>query len=85
MEAGRIFGEYFLASTSTFWISPVFNFDGTQTPVKRGGSAVVTRDVKRTNAWLDAYKALLIRFETNEIHWKALNLMSFCIILLRQL
>ena len=41
--------------------------------------------IERTNAWLDAFKALLIRFETNEIHWKALNLMAFCIILLRQL
>ena len=41
--------------------------------------------VERTNAWLDAFKALLVRFETNEIHWKALNLLAFCIILLRQL
>jgi transposase len=41
--------------------------------------------VERTNAWLDAFKALLVRFETNEIHWKGLNLLAFCIILLRQL
>lgn len=41
--------------------------------------------VERTNAWLDAFKVLLVRFETNEIHWKALNLLAFCIILLRQL
>lgn len=41
--------------------------------------------VERTNAWLDAFKALLVRFETNEIHWKALNLLGFCMILLRQL
>jgi len=41
--------------------------------------------IERTNAWLDAFKALLVRFETNEVHWKALNLLAFCIILLRQL
>ena len=41
--------------------------------------------VERTNAWLDAFKAILVRFETNKIHWKALNLLAFCVILLRQL
>ena len=41
--------------------------------------------IERTNAWLDAFKAILVRFETNQIHWKALNLLAFCVILLRQL
>lgn len=41
--------------------------------------------IERTNAWLDAFKAILIRFETNQIHWKALNLLAFTVILLRQL
>ena len=41
--------------------------------------------VERTNAWLDAFKAVLIRFETNAVHWKALNLIAFSVILLRQL
>ena len=41
--------------------------------------------VERTNAWLDAFKAILVRFETNKIHWKALNILAFCVILLRQL
>ena len=41
--------------------------------------------IERTNAWLDAFKAILVRFETNAVHWKALNLMAFCLILLRQL
>lgn len=41
--------------------------------------------IERTNAWLDAFKAIIIRFETNKIHWKALNLIAFCIILLRKL
>ncbi len=38
-----------------------------------------------SGVWLDAFKAILVRFETNEIHWKALNLLAFCVILLRQL
>lgn len=41
--------------------------------------------IERTNAWMDAFKALLVRFETNSIHWKALNLLAFSVILLRQL
>ena len=41
--------------------------------------------VERTNAWLDAFKAILVRFETNSIHWKALNLLAFIVILLRKL
>lgn len=41
--------------------------------------------IERTNAWMDAFKALLVRFETNKIHWKALNLLAFTVILLRRL
>ena len=41
--------------------------------------------IERTNAWLDAFKSILVRFETNKIHWKALHLIAFCVILLRQL
>ena len=41
--------------------------------------------IERTNAWMDGFKALLVRFETNKIHWKALNLLAFSVILLRQL
>ena len=41
--------------------------------------------IERTNAWMDAFKALLVRFETNKIHWKALHLLAFTVILLRQL
>jgi hypothetical protein len=40
--------------------------------------------VERINAWLDSFKAILVRFETNAIHWKALNLLAFCVILLRK-
>lgn len=41
--------------------------------------------IERTNAWLDSFKAILMRFETNKTHWKALNLLAFSVILLRQL
>lgn len=41
--------------------------------------------IERTNAWLDAFKAILVRFETNKTHWKALNLLAFSVILIRQL
>lgn len=41
--------------------------------------------VERTNAWLDAFKALITRYETKENHWKSLNIIAFCVILLRQL
>jgi len=41
--------------------------------------------IERTNAWLDAFKAILVRFETNNLHWKALLLLAFSVILLRKL
>lgn len=41
--------------------------------------------VERTNAWMDAFKALLVRFETNNLHWKCLNILAFIVILLRKL
>ncbi len=41
--------------------------------------------IERTNAWLDAFKAILIRFETKDLHWKSLLLLAFSVILLRKL
>lgn len=41
--------------------------------------------IERTNAWVDTFKALLVRFETNQNHWKSLNILAFIVILLRQL
>ena len=41
--------------------------------------------IERTNAWLDAFKAILIRFETNDLHKKGLILPAFSGILLRKL
>ena len=39
--------------------------------------------VERTNAWIDAFKALLIRFETLTDTWKAQHYLAFVLILLR--
>ena len=39
--------------------------------------------IERTNAWLDAFKSLLVRFETKPLHWRALHLIAFVVILLR--
>lgn len=41
--------------------------------------------IERTNAWMDAFKALLVRFETNSLHWKSLCVLAFIVILIRQL
>jgi len=40
--------------------------------------------IERTNAWLDAFKAILIHFETNGLYWKGLMLLAFSVILLRK-
>ena len=39
--------------------------------------------IERTNAWIDGFKTLLTRFETNDIHWRSWHLIAFTIILLR--
>lgn len=41
--------------------------------------------VERSNEWFDAFKTILVRFETNAVHWKALNILAFWVILLRRL
>lgn len=40
--------------------------------------------IERMNAWIDGFKALLIRYETKEKHWKSLHLIAFCCILIRK-
>lgn len=40
--------------------------------------------VERTNAWIDAFKALLLRYETNAQHWISLHYLAFSFILLRR-
>jgi len=39
--------------------------------------------VERTNAWIDAYKALIIRFETRIDTWSSLHYLAFCLILIK--
>lgn len=41
--------------------------------------------VERTNAWLDGFKSLIIRYETNAKHWLGLHHLAFSIILLRKI
>jgi len=41
--------------------------------------------VERTNTWMNSFKAVMIRFKTMAMHWKALNLKAFCVILSHQL
>lgn len=39
--------------------------------------------VERTNAWIDAFKALLVRFETKAQTWLSLHYLAFALILIR--
>ena len=39
--------------------------------------------VERTNAWIDAFKALLVRFETKSHTWMSLHHLAFSLILIR--
>ncbi|CAH0201139.1 IS5 family transposase [Chryseobacterium sp. Bi04] len=41
--------------------------------------------IERMNAWLDGFKALLMRFETRALHWKCIHIIAFCLILIRKL
>lgn len=39
--------------------------------------------VERTNAWIDAFKTLLVRFETKNRNWESWHYIAFAIILIR--
>ena len=39
--------------------------------------------VEQTNAWLDGFKALIIRYEVLAVTWLSLHFLAFSIILLR--
>jgi len=41
--------------------------------------------VERTNAWIDGFKNLIIRYETKASHWLGLHYLAFSIILLRKI
>ena len=38
--------------------------------------------IKRTNAWIDSFKNMIIRYETNTLHWLGLHHLTFTFILL---
>ncbi|WP_193788629.1 IS5 family transposase [Rufibacter ruber] len=40
--------------------------------------------IEQANAWLDSFKALLIRFETRAQHWLALHLLAFTALFIRK-
>ena len=40
--------------------------------------------VERTNAWLDGFKGLLVRYEVKAINWLSLHYLAFSIIILRK-
>ena len=41
--------------------------------------------IEHANAWLDTFKALLVRFETKAINWVALTLLAFSVHFLRKI
>jgi transposase len=41
--------------------------------------------IEQANAWVDSFKALLIRFETKAQHWLALHFLAFTIQLIRKI
>jgi transposase len=41
--------------------------------------------IEQANAWLDSFKALLIRFETKALHWYMLLMIAFSVIFIRKI
>ena len=41
--------------------------------------------IEKANAWLDSFKALLVRFETLNITWMSLHYLAFSILFLRKI
>jgi len=41
--------------------------------------------IERTNAWIDGFKAILIRFEFLVQNWMSLHFMTFSVIFLRKI
>ncbi|MCJ8152630.1 IS5/IS1182 family transposase, partial [Chryseobacterium sp. SSA4.19] len=41
--------------------------------------------IEQANAWLDGFKALLIRFEKLDITWKSLHFLAFSLRLIKKL
>ena len=40
--------------------------------------------VERTNAWIDAFKTLLIRFETTIRNWESFHYLAFSLMIIRR-
>lgn len=41
--------------------------------------------IERTNAWLDGFKTLLVRYETSVENWMAFHFLAFAVLLLRKI
>ena len=41
--------------------------------------------IERMNAWIDSFKALLVRFETKVQHWMAFHFLAFAALLIRKI
>jgi transposase len=41
--------------------------------------------IERANAWMDSFKALLVRFETKALHWFMLLLIAFSVLFIRKI
>jgi len=41
--------------------------------------------IEHANAWLDSFKALLIRFETKALHWMAMHFLAFAVLFIRKI
>ena len=41
--------------------------------------------IERMNAWIDSFKALLVRFETSLKTWTALHFLAFCVLLSKKI
>ena len=41
--------------------------------------------IEQTNAWLDSFKALLVRFETSILNWMSLHWLAFWVLFLRKI
>ena len=41
--------------------------------------------IERANAWLDSFKALLVRFETLVVTWVAMHLLAFVVLFIRKI
>jgi hypothetical protein len=41
--------------------------------------------IEHSNAWIDGFKALLVRFETTSRNWKSMRLISFVVISMRKI